>query len=431
MEKKSFIEVEKDRMEWSQKIFPEATAMSSLVKAEEELAEIRQDLAKGIMRPEEYADVIMCVFDSAERHGITPEEVVDAYAQKVEINKLRRWVKNPDNTYSHVPYHLLPLEEQDALDRLLGRSTSGGGNYKGLTEKIKSEKITPLWEHWVAGDQEFPKHAPVQTAAEVLSGKSDLFSVTVPVDIAIQAMKEYHVQRLGKWETTVNPIETGRYWCQVEQASSQVIEKTQVYNNLTKEWNVCTASRVIGWYPLPEPLAAFPVKEPLNAGEIYGTPFHKTGGGNETGNPSLPPTVKTITQRYAGKKVCCLSGKLEPYDLLPEIEVQEADHSFFTHSTVVPGTWVRLYDKARQEYAEIVPSPTTGTHKTGFTPEDGKWYPLTVKYETYMGQKWREFPEYIQLLDESSCPDELFVVNTSTGNRFSWSHPFRIKKTQS
>src|SRR4051812_47870137 len=99
--KKSLIELEHDRMKWASKTFPEATALSSLEKLKEEIKEIQLDISRGIKRPEEYADAIMCLFDSAKRHGITPEEIQESYAKKIEINKNRKWVKNPDNTYSH------------------------------------------------------------------------------------------------------------------------------------------------------------------------------------------------------------------------------------------------------------------------------------------------------------------------------------------
>lgn len=60
------------------------------------------DITAGIKRPEEYADALMCLFDSAGRQGILPENIFRAFAKKLKVNKARKWIKNPDNTYSHV-----------------------------------------------------------------------------------------------------------------------------------------------------------------------------------------------------------------------------------------------------------------------------------------------------------------------------------------
>jgi maltooligosyltrehalose synthase len=97
-----FVDVELKRMDWSRKVFTEATSESSLIKAEGEIQEIRENHEKGIRDPEEYCDAIMCLFDSAAREGIPAREILETYAKKVEININRKWKKNPDNTYSHV-----------------------------------------------------------------------------------------------------------------------------------------------------------------------------------------------------------------------------------------------------------------------------------------------------------------------------------------
>jgi hypothetical protein len=96
------IQLEKQRFEWSLKTFPEATAKSSLKKLKEEIKEIKSDMKAGVKNPEEYADALMCLFDSAGRDGIPVEAIVNAFAKKFEINKNRQWIKNPDNTYSHI-----------------------------------------------------------------------------------------------------------------------------------------------------------------------------------------------------------------------------------------------------------------------------------------------------------------------------------------
>ncbi len=173
--KMDIIEIEKQRLAWSFETFPDATSISSLRKLESELKEIEADIMAGKRIPEEFADALMCLFDSAgriginveqitkaydglnliflehvseilpdpismvifdklrakikdievriisgnnvpeefanalmcligiaQRHGISREEITSAYAIKFEINKKRTWVKNDDNSYSHV-----------------------------------------------------------------------------------------------------------------------------------------------------------------------------------------------------------------------------------------------------------------------------------------------------------------------------------------
>lgn len=95
-------ELEKDRMEWALATFPEATAISSLRKLESEIKEIEHNIENGIKDPMEYADAVMCLFDSAGRNGISVDEIIDAFEQKNVINKSRKWKKNDDNSYSHI-----------------------------------------------------------------------------------------------------------------------------------------------------------------------------------------------------------------------------------------------------------------------------------------------------------------------------------------
>lgn len=101
---KDIVQLENERMAWSRKVFPEATAISSLRKLEEEIKEIEKDINEGKRLPEEYADALMCLFDSAGRQPIPilPQEIIEAFSVKLEKNKNRDWVKNADNTYSHV-----------------------------------------------------------------------------------------------------------------------------------------------------------------------------------------------------------------------------------------------------------------------------------------------------------------------------------------
>jgi hypothetical protein len=97
----SIIELEHERLAWSLKTFTEATSISSLYKCRDEIREIESDILMEKRVPEEYADALMCLFDSAGRQGIPVEEIFEAYRIKFEINKKRTWVKNENNTYSH------------------------------------------------------------------------------------------------------------------------------------------------------------------------------------------------------------------------------------------------------------------------------------------------------------------------------------------
>lgn len=95
-------ELFQDWMDWSTKTFAEATPESSLIKLEEEIGEIRENLEKGMMLPEEYVDAIMCILDSAARLGITGKHIENHFRLKFEINKKRTWVKQLDNTYKKI-----------------------------------------------------------------------------------------------------------------------------------------------------------------------------------------------------------------------------------------------------------------------------------------------------------------------------------------
>jgi hypothetical protein len=109
---KSIIILEEQRFEWAQRTFPDGTALSSLEKLEDEIQEIRNEIILGTTNgphsdfiadlSTEYADALMCLFDSAGRMGIKPHVILEAFERKLEINKKRDWVKNDNNTYSHV-----------------------------------------------------------------------------------------------------------------------------------------------------------------------------------------------------------------------------------------------------------------------------------------------------------------------------------------
>jgi len=102
---KSIIELENERLEWSLKTFTEATPISSLRKLEGEIKEVEEELNQPSSYghlSEEYADCLMCLFDSAGRAGISLEMIFQSFEIKLEKNKKRVWNKNQDNSYSHV-----------------------------------------------------------------------------------------------------------------------------------------------------------------------------------------------------------------------------------------------------------------------------------------------------------------------------------------
>lgn len=102
---KTLEQLEEERFAWSLETFPEATKFSSMVKMQGEAQEVMLELVYGSTEgnlTEEYADCLMCLFDSAGRAGISVAMLRDAFEKKLAKNKARTWKKNPDNTYSHV-----------------------------------------------------------------------------------------------------------------------------------------------------------------------------------------------------------------------------------------------------------------------------------------------------------------------------------------
>jgi NTP pyrophosphatase (non-canonical NTP hydrolase) len=104
--KETIQELEAIRLSWSLKTFTEATPFSSLQKLKSEIEEVEKELE--LREPnidnlrEEYADCLMCLFDSAGRLGIAPNHIFESFRDKLKNNQERVWTKNPDNTYSHI-----------------------------------------------------------------------------------------------------------------------------------------------------------------------------------------------------------------------------------------------------------------------------------------------------------------------------------------
>ena len=87
---------QKTQGEWAAKQFPDQTSDNKLLHAIKEIHEIREN-------PDdiyEYADAISLILDAARLHNITSYEILQAAWVKLNINMKRKWVKNPDGTYS-------------------------------------------------------------------------------------------------------------------------------------------------------------------------------------------------------------------------------------------------------------------------------------------------------------------------------------------
>ena len=102
--KKTIFQLEEERYAWSLATFPKASALGSLKKLRDEVDEIEENIKEGKRDVMEYADVLMCLFDSARRqeNPIPIQEIFDAFEQKLEINKKRIWAENDNGSYSHI-----------------------------------------------------------------------------------------------------------------------------------------------------------------------------------------------------------------------------------------------------------------------------------------------------------------------------------------
>jgi len=98
----SIIHLESERFLWSQQTFPEATSLSSLAHLASEIKEIEESIVEGSPDVREFADAQMLLFDAAQRSGISVQMIFDAFKEKLEENKLRKWEMNKDGYFSHV-----------------------------------------------------------------------------------------------------------------------------------------------------------------------------------------------------------------------------------------------------------------------------------------------------------------------------------------
>lgn len=88
--------------DWSEKTFGPGFRSGVFRHLEKELVETEQDPDEVT----EWADLLILTFDGAMRSGHHPEEIIQAYHDKVEENRLREWPDwrhaSPDEPIEHV-----------------------------------------------------------------------------------------------------------------------------------------------------------------------------------------------------------------------------------------------------------------------------------------------------------------------------------------
>lgn len=92
----------------SKQLFPKATSVGGMLHAKRECDEVieiinplHKDHSRSLLA-EEYADILMCTFDSMERAGIDIMQICESIIWKTAINKERKWKDNGDGSYSHI-----------------------------------------------------------------------------------------------------------------------------------------------------------------------------------------------------------------------------------------------------------------------------------------------------------------------------------------
>lgn len=74
-------------VDWANTVFPERTVKDILLKLNEEIGEV----IKRPTDPLEYADIMILLLDFAAHNDISGSVIMDAIAEKMEVNKKRRW----------------------------------------------------------------------------------------------------------------------------------------------------------------------------------------------------------------------------------------------------------------------------------------------------------------------------------------------------
>lgn len=99
----SFEHIIDDHLKFTSSTFPKGTAHGALLHLEREIIEVREELPQDTYaKAVEFADCLGCLLDAANRSGVPPLLLFDAFAHKLSINKVRTWKDNGDGSYSHV-----------------------------------------------------------------------------------------------------------------------------------------------------------------------------------------------------------------------------------------------------------------------------------------------------------------------------------------
>lgn len=80
---------------WADRVFPQRTQQSALLKMYEEIGE----LVKNPKSPDEYADICIMLFDLANMNGVN---VAQAIEHKMFVNEHRAWRETETGTMQHL-----------------------------------------------------------------------------------------------------------------------------------------------------------------------------------------------------------------------------------------------------------------------------------------------------------------------------------------
>lgn len=97
----SLFDLEKERFQWSQRTFRAASPSGCLFHLRREIKEIDASLNAGNPDPVEFADAQMMLWDTMQRCGISLDEMFQAFRDKFEKNKRRKWNQQPEGHYEH------------------------------------------------------------------------------------------------------------------------------------------------------------------------------------------------------------------------------------------------------------------------------------------------------------------------------------------
>ncbi len=108
---KTFEQLAQEHKEWAFSTFPKCTSIGALLHAHREIDETISEINEGnpnrqLQLITEYADVFGCIIDSLHREGFAISEMLEAFDNKLQINKTRQWKDNGDGSYSHVKHIL-------------------------------------------------------------------------------------------------------------------------------------------------------------------------------------------------------------------------------------------------------------------------------------------------------------------------------------